>query len=188
MTQPPPDWDAFYRQDIAPPWNIGQPQPDLAELIAQGKVHSEVLDAGCGHAELSLTLASQGYTVVGLDYSPTAVAAASAAAAQRGLASVSFAQADITDFGGYDRRFSTIMDSGLFPSLPVDKRDDYLRCIARAAAPNAALYILSFAAQVGGDTAGPGPQGVSEDEFRQPRHAPCVSAEQSCRRDAAARH
>ena len=100
MTQPPLDWDAFYRQDMAPPWNIGQPQPELAELIARGLVHSEVLDAGCGHAELALTLAAQGYTVVGLDYSPTAVAAASAAAADRGLTSVSFAQADITDFDG----------------------------------------------------------------------------------------
>lgn len=27
-----------------PPWSIGEPQPDIAALIEQGKVHGEVLD------------------------------------------------------------------------------------------------------------------------------------------------
>ena len=51
-----------------PPWNIGEPQPELAALIAAGKVRSDVLDAGCGVAELSLALAADGYTVVGIDH------------------------------------------------------------------------------------------------------------------------
>jgi SAM-dependent methyltransferase len=160
------DWDSFYRQDAAPPWSIGEPQPELAALIAAGGVRSEVLDAGCGHAELSLELARQGYRVVGLDSSPTAVSAAETTAAERGLTSASFAQADIADFGGYDGRFSTIIDSGLFHSLPVDRRSDYLRCIARAAAPGAALYILSFGPEIGGADQ-PGPSGVTEDELRE---------------------
>lgn len=166
MTQPPMDWDTIYQQDSPPPWSIGQPQPALAELIELGLVHSEVLDAGCGHAELSLDLAARGYTVVGLDVSPTAVAAATAAATARGLTSASFAQADITDFGGYDGRFATVMDSGLFHSLPVDQRQSYLRSVFRAAAPGASLYILSFAAQVTGGFDRPGPRGVTEEEFR----------------------
>ena len=167
MTQPPPDWDTLYQRDTAPPWSIGRPQPELAALIAGGKVRSEVLDAGCGHAELSLALANQGYAVVGLDCSPTAIATATAAAAERGLPSVAFAQADITDFSGYDGRFSTVMDSGLFHSLPLDRRQDYLRCILRAATPGAALYLLAFAAQATDDVNRPGPRGVIEDEFRE---------------------
>ena len=160
------DWDSFYRQDAAPPWSIGEPQPELAALIADGRVRSEVLDAGCGHAELSLELARQGYRVVGLDFSLAAVSAAAAAAVDRGLTSVSFAQADIADFGGYDDRFSTVIDSGLFHSLPVERRSDYLRCIARAAAPGAALYILSFGPEIGGGPNQPGPSGVTEEELR----------------------
>lgn len=35
-----------------------------------------MLDAGCGYAELSLALAADGYTVVGIELTPTAVAAA----------------------------------------------------------------------------------------------------------------
>jgi 2-polyprenyl-3-methyl-5-hydroxy-6-metoxy-1,4-benzoquinol methylase len=45
----------------------------LATLIEQGKFHGEVLDVGCGEASISLYLAERGYTVVGLDLSPTAI-------------------------------------------------------------------------------------------------------------------
>jgi|SRR5947209_982994 len=168
MTQPSMDWDATYRQETPPPWSIGRPQPELAVLIDQGKVRSHVLDAGCGHAALSLELAARGYTVVGLDASATAVEAAAAAAAERGLMTVTFAQADVASFRGYDGRFSTILDSGLFHVLPPEKRQDYLQSIFRAAAPGASLYILAFAAAAFGDQDDnrPGPRGFTETELR----------------------
>ncbi|MCV7103462.1 class I SAM-dependent methyltransferase [Mycobacterium palustre] len=167
MSQPIMDWDAAYRQDTPPPWSIGRPQPELAALIEDGKVRSDVLDAGCGHAALSLELAARGYTVVGLDASAAAVAAAAAAAAERGLTRATFAQADVTDFGGYDGRFSTIFDSGCFHALPPEKRQDYLRSILRAAAPGASLYILAFAAGALGPQSAdrPGPRGFTETEL-----------------------
>ena len=169
MTQPPMDWDAAYRQDVPPPWSIGRPQPELAVLIDQGRVRSDVLDAGCGHAALSLALAADGYTVVGLDASASAVAAAAAAAAEQRLTTATFAQADATSFRGYDGRFSTILDSGLFHALPPEKRQDYLHSISRAAAPGASLFVLAFAAGAfGGQDAGdrPGPRGLTETELR----------------------
>ncbi|BBX94507.1 class I SAM-dependent methyltransferase [Mycolicibacterium boenickei] len=165
MTQPYLDWDAAYRQDTPPPWSIGEPQPELARVIEQGKVHGEVLDSGCGHAALSLALAAQGYTVVGLDASATAVAEAAATAAERGLTTATFAQADMTDFGGYDGRFDTVLDSGLLHALPIDGRQAYVRAIHRASAPGAALFILAFAARPFGDSA-PGPSGFTADELR----------------------
>ena len=168
MTEPDGDWDAAYRQAAPPPWSIGRPQPELARLIDEGKIRSEVLDSGCGHAALSLTLAGLGYTAVGLDASATAVAAAAPAADQRGLTTVSFAQADVTRFRGYDGRFSTIVDSGLFHALPPERRQDYVQSIHRAAAPGAALYILAFAdgALDGAHPDRPGPRGFTETELR----------------------
>ena len=167
MTQPSMDWDAAYRQETPPPWSIGGPQPELAALIDQGKIRSDVLDAGCGHAALSLDLAARGYTVVGLDASATAVEAAAAAAAEQGLTTATFAQADVTTFRGFDGRFSTILDSGLFHALPPERRQDYLQSIFRAAAPGAALYILAFAAGALGDRGDdrPGPRGFTETEL-----------------------
>jgi len=94
-----PDWDEVYREQGA--------------FEAAGKVRSDVLDAGCGVAELSLSLAADGYTVVGIDNSPTAIAAATKAAQERGLATASFERADITAFTRYDGRFNTVIDSTL---------------------------------------------------------------------------
>jgi SAM-dependent methyltransferase len=164
------DWDGAYRGEGEfqgpPPWNLGEPQPELAALIAAGKFRSDVLDAGCGVAELSLALAAQGYTVVGIDLTPTAVSAATKAAAERGLTTVSFVQADITSFTGYDERFSTIADSTLFHSLPVEGRDGYLRSIHRAAAPGASYFVLVFAKGAFPAEMEPKPNEVDEDELR----------------------
>lgn len=164
------DWDGAYNEqghfEGPPPWNIGEPQPELAALIAAGKVRSDVLDAGCGYAELSLALAADGYTVLGVDLTPTAVAAATKAAAERGLTTASFEQADITEFSGHDDRFSTVIDSTLFHSLPVEGRDGYLRSVSRAAAPGASYYVLVFAKGAFPAEAEMKPNEVDEDELR----------------------
>jgi SAM-dependent methyltransferase len=164
------DWDDTYREeggfDGPPPWNIGEPQPELDALIRDGKVRSDVLDAGCGHAELSLSLAADGYTVVGIELTPTAVAAARKAAQERNLPNASFVQDDITTFTGYDGRFNTIMDSTLFHSLPVEGRDGYQQSVYRAAAPGAAYYVLVFAKGAFPAELEQKPNEVDEDELR----------------------
>jgi SAM-dependent methyltransferase len=163
MTNPSVQWDAAYRQERPPPWSIGRPQPELAALIDRVTIRSDVLDAGCGHAALSLALAARGFTVVGLDASPTAIETAAAAAAEQGLTTATFAQADMTSFRGYDGRFATILDSGLLHVLPAEQRQDYLGSIFRAAAPGATLHILAFAA--GALPGEGGPSGFTETEL-----------------------
>jgi SAM-dependent methyltransferase len=142
-------WESAYQEEGdfegPPPWNIGEPQPELAALIQAGRVRSDVLDVGCGYAELSLALAADGYTVHGIDSAPTPIAAATKAAADRGLRNAFFHHADITAFTGFDGRFNTVVDSALFHTLPVDQRDDYLRSVSNAAAPGAGYYVLVFA-------------------------------------------
>jgi 2-heptyl-1-hydroxyquinolin-4(1H)-one methyltransferase len=146
-----------------PPWSIGEPQPELAALIEQGKFHGDVLDVGCGEAAVSLYLAERGFTTVGLDLSSTAIKLAKAEAAKRGLTNAAFEVADISAFTGYDGRFGTIVDSTLFHSIPVEAREGYQQSIVRAAAPGASYYALVF------DRAGlpNGPANpVTEDELR----------------------
>lgn len=144
-------FDSAYRGDAPemgqgnrPPWSIGETQPEIAALIAAGKFHGDVLDAGCGEAAVSLDLAERGFTVVGLDQSPTAIELARAEAAKRGLANASFDVADISAFTGYDGRFGTIVDSTLFHSMPVELREGYQQSIVRAAAPGASYFVLVF--------------------------------------------
>jgi SAM-dependent methyltransferase len=156
MTNPSSDptdvmFDSAYRGEAAemglgtkPPWSIGEPQPEIAALIAAGKVHGDVLDAGCGEAATALALAELGFSTVGLDQSPTAIGLARAEAERRGLTNASFAVADISAFTGYDRRFGTIIDSTLFHSMPVELREGYQQSIVRAAAPGASYFVLVF--------------------------------------------
>lgn len=148
-----------------PPWSIGEPQPEIAALIEAGKFHGDVLDAGCGEAAVSLVLAERGFTTVGLDQSPTAIKLAREKAARRGLTNATFDVADISDFGGYDGRFGTIVDSTLFHSMPVELRDGYQRSIVRAAAPGASYFVLVF--DRSGMRADSPVNAVTEDELRE---------------------
>lgn len=164
-------FEAAYRGDapefggIRPPWSIGEPQPEIAALIAEGKIRGEVLDAGCGEAALALHLAERGFKTVGLDMSPTAIKLAQADADKRGLTNASFAVADISSFEGYDGRFDTIVDSTLFHSMPVEAREGYQQSIVRAAAPGASYFVLVFDA---GRMPPNGPaHPVTEDELRE---------------------
>ena len=77
-----------------------------------------------------------------------------------------FVQADITSLTGYDGRFSTMIDSTLFHSLPVESRDGYLRSVHRAAAPGATYFMLVFAKGAFPARWTPG-QPVNEDELRE---------------------
>jgi 2-heptyl-1-hydroxyquinolin-4(1H)-one methyltransferase len=164
------DFDPAYRGEAAqfgegarPPWSLGEPQPEIAALIDQGKIKGDVLDAGCGEAALSLHLAALGHNTVGLDASPTAIELAKAQAARQGSTRASFEVADISSFTGYDGRFDTIVDSTLFHSMPVELRDGYQRSIVRAAAPGASYFVLVF--DRAGVPNGP-PNAVTEDELR----------------------
>ena len=163
------DFDPAYRGETnefgagaRPPWSLGEPQPEIAALIDQGKIQGDVLDAGCGEAAFALHMAALGHHAVGLDASPTAIELAKAGAARQGLTNVSFEVADISAFTGYDDRFDTIVDSTLFHSMPVELREGYQQSIVRAAKPGASYYVLVFAKTAEGGPANP----VTEDELR----------------------
>jgi 2-heptyl-1-hydroxyquinolin-4(1H)-one methyltransferase len=165
------EFDSVYRGESAqigvgvrPPWSLGEPQPELATLLEQGKFHGEVLDVGCGEAAVSLYLAERGYTTVGLDLSPTAIDLARREAEKRGLANASFEVADISSFTGYDGRFGTIVDSTLFHSIPVEAREGYQQSIVRAAEPGASYFVLVF--DKAAIPEGP-PYAVTADELRE---------------------
>jgi SAM-dependent methyltransferase len=147
-----------------PPWSIGAPQPEIQALIDAGKVHGEVLDAGCGEAATALHLAEKGFTTVGLDAAETAIKLAKEEAAKRGLTTATFDVADISDFTGYDGRFGTIIDSTLFHSMPVELREGYQQSIVRAAAPGASYFVLVFDAA--GMPVDSPVNAVTEDELR----------------------
>ena len=57
-------WDASYHDGPAP-WDIGEPQPAIVRVAAEGGFTGAVLDAGCGTGDNTLHVASLGLSVVG---------------------------------------------------------------------------------------------------------------------------
>ena len=153
-------WDASYRDGPAP-WDVGQPQPAVVRLAAQGGFAGAVLDAGCGTGENALHVASLGLPVLGVDVAETALAIARAKAGDRGI-EAEFAFADALHLERLGRRFSTVLDCGLFHSFNGDERPGYVASLASVTQHGATLYVVCFS----DEGPGTGPHPVSQDELR----------------------
>jgi SAM-dependent methyltransferase len=158
-------WDASY-QDAPAPWDIGQPQPAVVRVAAEGGFTGAALDAGCGTGENTLHIAVRGGgPVVGVDVAPTALAIARAKADARGI-EAEFVAADGLDLRRLGRHFDTVLDCGLFHTFDADERSAYVASLASVTRPGATLYVLCFRDE--GPRVGPHP--VSEDELRAAFH------------------
>lgn len=153
-------WDASYHDGPAP-WDIGQPQPAVVRLAAEGGFVGPVLDAGCGTGENALHLGALRLSVLGVDVAETALAIARATADARGI-EVEFATADAFQLARLERRFATVLDCGLFHTFDGDERPRYVASLASVMEPGGTLHVLCFSDQ-GPD---PGPHPVSQDELR----------------------
>jgi chemotaxis protein methyltransferase CheR len=146
MAEPAQDarvaWEAHY---TAKPqvWS-GRVNARLAEIVGQLEP-AHALDLGCGEGGDSLWLAEQGWTVVAVDISTTALDRAHAAAESRGLAAqIDFQSCDLsTGFpaGSFD------LVSAQFLHSPVEMdRPALLRRAADAVAPGGSLLIVDHGA------------------------------------------
>jgi SAM-dependent methyltransferase len=135
-------WDASYRDGKAP-WDLGRPQPALAELAEAGGFTGRVLDAGCGSGEHALMAAASGLPVLGVDVAETAIGLAREKAAARSL-EAEFEVADALDLGALDRTFDTVIDCGLFHTFDAEERREYVAGLAAVTDPGATLHILCF--------------------------------------------
>ena len=145
-----------------PPWEIGRPQPALAELVDGGLVTGRVLDVGCGTGELTLLVASRGLEATGVDASPRAIALAQGKAAERGIAGVRFEVGDALDLAFPDAAFDTVVDSGVFHVFDDEPRARFVASIHRVLAPGGSYHLLVFSDAQPGDW---GPRRVRRDEI-----------------------
>ena len=149
------DFDALYQGrsvavgdvelDVVP-WRLDGPQPIVVELADAGEFTGPVLESGCGLGDNALFLAERGLEITAFDAAPTAVAQASAKAAERGL-KVDFAVADATRLDGIDGRFNSALDSAMMHCLTDEQRRDYLAALHAVTNPGAVLHILCFPEQ-----------------------------------------
>lgn len=124
-----------------PPWDIGRPQPPFVAVADQ--IVGPILDCGCGTGGASLFFAARGEAVTGIDFVPEAIRRAAAKAVERGL-SVEFLVKDAMTLGAWDRRFASVIDSGLFHVYAGDERTCYVQGLRRVLNPGGRLFLFSF--------------------------------------------
>src|SRR5438046_8355077 len=83
----PAHWETHYRRQTLG-WDIGGPAPAFVALLAgpDAPPPGRLIALGSGRGHDALLFAAHGFDVLGVDFAPTAVALATAAAAERGLA------------------------------------------------------------------------------------------------------
>jgi SAM-dependent methyltransferase len=127
------------------PWDIGGPQPVVQQLVAYGAIRGEVLDPGTGPGYHAIHFASHGYSVTGVDGSPTAIEQAKRNAERAGV-QVDFQVADATKLEGFEGRFDTVVDSAFYHVFLNDEaiQTQYAAALHRATKPGARLYMFEF--------------------------------------------
>jgi SAM-dependent methyltransferase len=147
-----------------PPWDMGKPQAASAESV--DLVISPVLDAGCGTGENALFLAASGHQVTGIDFVDEAIRIARRKADERGL-TVEFQVKDALELGDWDKRFATVIDSGLFHVFSDEDRIQYVAGLTHVTEPGARLLLLCFCDEEPGSH---GPRRVSQREIHAAFH------------------
>jgi cyclopropane fatty-acyl-phospholipid synthase-like methyltransferase len=143
------------------PWDIGKPQPALVAVAE--RVTGAVLDAGCGTGENALYFAGRGHRVLGIDFLEGPIREARRKAGERSL-DAEFVQKDALTLSDLDRRFDSVIDSGLFHVFSDEDRARYVDGLAHVTGPGGRLFLLCFSDEEPGTQ---GPRRVSERELRE---------------------
>ena len=158
-----PDQSRFHDMYTAPapaPWDIGRPQAAIAG--AAELVKSPILDSGCGTGDTALFFAAKGLDVTGVDFLEEPLRRAQQKAKERKL-SVQFLQKDALSLDQWERRFNTIIDSGLFHVFSDENRARYVAGLAHVLNKNGVLLLLCFS---DAEPPGNGPRRISQRELQ----------------------
>ncbi|MGE0157769.1 MAG: class I SAM-dependent methyltransferase [Gemmatimonadales bacterium] len=142
-------FDEVYRGRA--PWDIGDAQPDLLDLIEEHPPSGTVLDLGCGTGDLAVALAVRGHRVIGIDFARAAVeeaeARASALPAEHRVRLV-LEVADALRPSSYAGAVGAVVDSGFYHLFAPEEREA-LAGELRATLPRGGrYYMLGFAIEI----------------------------------------
>jgi mannose-6-phosphate isomerase-like protein (cupin superfamily)/SAM-dependent methyltransferase len=142
-------------------WDIDGPQKPFVEVA--DRVTSSVLDAGCGTGENALFFAERGHPVLGIDFLEYPINEARRKTAERGLIA-EFVQMDALMVSTFNRKFESVIDSGLFHVFSDEDRARYVAGLAYVTSPGGRLFLLCFSDEEPGTQ---GPRRVTERELRE---------------------
>ena len=126
-----------------PAWDTGRTPPEVVEAIRQTPAPGRALDLGCGTGTHSIYLAQQGWEVVGVDFSPKAIALAREKANRARLA-IDFRTGDVSRLEGLVEPFDFALDVGCFHGLDSAGRIRYVTHLARLTPSGGKFMLWAF--------------------------------------------
>ncbi|KAH9916762.1 thiol methyltransferase 1 [Epithele typhae] len=139
-------WDEAWKKAVTP-WDVGQVQPPLAELLGSGELQlpaqGDALIPGCGRGYDAVHIAqTTGLRTLGMDISETAVRAAEEYRNETGAdpAKVRFKMMDF--FLETDEQFDLVYDYTFFVAIPPARRAEWGKQMTRIVKPGGYLVTL----------------------------------------------
>lgn len=128
-----------------PPWDTGKSPPELLDFI-HSREPGRALDLGCGTGTNVITLAQQGWQVVGVDFISRPIQIARKKAQQAGV-QAEFYVDDVTRLEGIEGPFDLILDMGCFHSLDDEGMVTYVQKVRSLLAPTGTFMLYGFTAR-----------------------------------------
>ncbi|MDA3961247.1 MAG: methyltransferase domain-containing protein [Planctomycetota bacterium] len=139
-------WEAIYQADDAG-WDLGQPSPPLVAFLAEGVLPpapAVVAVPGCGTGHEVLALAQAGYQVTGLDFAPSAIAAARERLQAAACAAELLAGDALEPTPSIDGRCDWVFEQTFFCALLPSQRAAYAAAMWRLLRPGGELWAIQM--------------------------------------------
>lgn len=139
-------WDRVYRETPleALPWELGRPRQLLVELVEGGRVKpGKALDICCGAGTNAVYLAQKGFTVTGVDISPTAVGVAREKA-EMAEVKIRFLVKNFLNLPFRDEEFDFVFDMGCFHHVHPQDRPAYINGVNRVLREGGLYFLVCF--------------------------------------------
>jgi ubiquinone/menaquinone biosynthesis C-methylase UbiE len=128
-----------------PPWDTGVSPPELERFVASHPP-GRALDLGCGTGTNAVYLATHGWSAVGVDFAPRAIAKARRRAETGGMARwCAFHVGDVTRLSFLDASFDLALDIGCLHSLRAAERPAYAAGLVRLVRSGGTFLLYAFA-------------------------------------------
>ncbi|MEM9447267.1 MAG: methyltransferase domain-containing protein [Cyanobacteria bacterium P01_E01_bin.6] len=156
-------WEQRY-QERTDRWDLGQPAPPFVHLLnsADAPTPGRMIVLGSGNGHDALLFAKHGFEVIGIDFAPSAIAHAQAAAHAEHL-TAKFIQRDIFELANdWSGQFDYVLEHTCFCAIAPHQRSAYVSLAHELLCQNGELIGLFWAHSKPG---GP-PFGTTPDEIR----------------------
>jgi SAM-dependent methyltransferase len=144
-----------------PPWDINRPQLAFVNIAKDYSDLGHILDIGCGTGEHAIFFSTLGYKLTGIDSSPKAIELAKEKAKKKNI-EIDFFIKDALDLTGFEQKFNTIIDSGVFHIFSDTDRVLLIQNFHKVLKKDGRLFILCFSDR---EPPGYGPRRITKEEI-----------------------